>query len=399
MRGEAARLGEALEHQRGVGDGHAGEVLLAAPRSPRRSRGPRRRRRRRRRGERLDRVGGAAERGRAGAHAVGERRPRPRRRPRRARPSRARRRTAGSRPRRPARARTRRPRAASPAITAALSIPTSRPKLRGGASSHERAVARDRLAPAARAPRSSSPSSSARRPSPSARIAASISSTCGPGSISGILPHVSYSVLHIDDAERIRADGFWWRPLRKALGTTAFGINGYTADAGGEVIETHDETSPGAAGHEELYVVVSGAAAFTVDGDEVAAPAGHDAARPARHAARRDRHRARHDRARDRRRARRGRPADGVRVLVRGRAATTARATTRAPIEIASAGPRRLARAPVAALPARLLRGAARRPRGRDRAPADRVRRRTRTRAAGRRATTTSRPCATTRAR
>ena len=81
-------------------------------------------------------------------------------------------------------------------------------------------------------------------------------------------------MLHIDDAERIQGHGFWWRPLRKQLGTTGFGINGYTADAGGEVIETHDETSAGAAGHEELYAVLTGAATFTVDGDDVPAPAG-----------------------------------------------------------------------------------------------------------------------------
>ncbi len=81
-------------------------------------------------------------------------------------------------------------------------------------------------------------------------------------------------MLHIDDAERIPTQGFSWRPLRKALGTTGFGVNGYTADAGAEVIETHDETSKGAAGHEELYVVLTGAATFTVDGDEIAAPTG-----------------------------------------------------------------------------------------------------------------------------
>ena len=81
-------------------------------------------------------------------------------------------------------------------------------------------------------------------------------------------------MLQIDDAERIPGHGFDWRPLRKTLGTTAFGINGYTADAGGEVIEDHDETSQGSAGHEELYVVIAGAATFTVDGDEVAAPQG-----------------------------------------------------------------------------------------------------------------------------
>ena len=85
---------------------------------------------------------------------------------------------------------------------------------------------------------------------------------------------MTYSVLHIDEAERIPGHGFSWRPLRKVLGTTAFGINGYTAGPGDEVIEDHDETSAGSAGHEELYVVVSGAATFTVDGDEIQAPAG-----------------------------------------------------------------------------------------------------------------------------
>ena len=85
---------------------------------------------------------------------------------------------------------------------------------------------------------------------------------------------MTYSVLHIDDAERIPGHGFLWRPLRKQLGTSGFGVNGYTADAGGEVIEDHDERSAGAAGHEELYVVIQGAATFTVDDDEVPAPQG-----------------------------------------------------------------------------------------------------------------------------
>ena len=81
-------------------------------------------------------------------------------------------------------------------------------------------------------------------------------------------------MLHIDDAERIAGHGFAWRPLRKALGTTAFGVNAYTSDAGDEVIEDHDELSAGAAGHEELYLVIQGAATFTVGGEEVAAPQG-----------------------------------------------------------------------------------------------------------------------------
>jgi len=98
---------------------------------------------------------------------------------------------------------------------------------------------------------------------------------------------VSYSVVRIDEAERIEGHGFWWRPLRKALGTTAFGVNAYTADAGGEVIESHDETSAGSAGHEELYVVASGAATFTSTARRSRRPPARCcSSRPARAAAR-----------------------------------------------------------------------------------------------------------------
>jgi tetratricopeptide (TPR) repeat protein len=65
-----------------------------------------------------------------------------------------------------------------------------------------------------------------------------------------------------------------WRPLRRTLGIEAFGINAYTANAGDLVVEEHDETGAGAGHHEELYVVVSGRATFTVDGEEIDAPAG-----------------------------------------------------------------------------------------------------------------------------
>jgi tetratricopeptide (TPR) repeat protein len=65
-----------------------------------------------------------------------------------------------------------------------------------------------------------------------------------------------------------------WRPVRRTLGIQAFGINAYTADAGELVVEAHDETGHGAGHHEELYVVVSGHATFTVDGEEVDAPTG-----------------------------------------------------------------------------------------------------------------------------
>lgn len=70
-------------------------------------------------------------------------------------------------------------------------------------------------------------------------------------------------------------DTITWHPVRRELGISAFGINAYTAArAGDDLIEEHDETGAGAGRHEELYVVIAGAATFTVDGAEVDAPAG-----------------------------------------------------------------------------------------------------------------------------
>jgi tetratricopeptide (TPR) repeat protein len=65
-----------------------------------------------------------------------------------------------------------------------------------------------------------------------------------------------------------------WRPVRRTLGIEAFDINAYTANAGELVVEEHDETGAGAGHHEELYVVVTGGATFTVDGESVDAPVG-----------------------------------------------------------------------------------------------------------------------------
>lgn len=79
--------------------------------------------------------------------------------------------------------------------------------------------------------------------------------------------------LRLDELDGIPVFGsLVWKPVRRTLGITAFGINAYTAAAAGDdVVERHDETS---LGHEEVYVVVSGHAVFTVDGEEVDAPAG-----------------------------------------------------------------------------------------------------------------------------
>ena len=83
-------------------------------------------------------------------------------------------------------------------------------------------------------------------------------------------------VARIQEIEPIPVVGgeLQWRPVRRTLGIEAFGINAYTAGAGELVVEEHDETRAGAGHHEELYVVVTGHATFTVDGEEIDAPVG-----------------------------------------------------------------------------------------------------------------------------
>jgi len=64
-----------------------------------------------------------------------------------------------------------------------------------------------------------------------------------------------------------------WHTIRRTLGVSAFGVNAWTAtEDGGQIIGEHEEASGEA--HEELYIVVTGHATFTLDGEEVAAPAG-----------------------------------------------------------------------------------------------------------------------------
>ncbi len=78
---------------------------------------------------------------------------------------------------------------------------------------------------------------------------------------------------HLSELESVPGPGtLRWTPVRRRFGITAFGVNAYTAaDVGQDVVEEHTEES---LGHEELYVVVAGRATFTLDGEEVDAPAG-----------------------------------------------------------------------------------------------------------------------------
>lgn len=66
-----------------------------------------------------------------------------------------------------------------------------------------------------------------------------------------------------------------WHMIRSTLGIQAFGINAWTAtEHDQEIIGEHDELGHGAGGHEEVYLVLTGAARFALDDERVHAPAG-----------------------------------------------------------------------------------------------------------------------------
>jgi len=82
-----------------------------------------------------------------------------------------------------------------------------------------------------------------------------------------------WEIARIDelDAYPVDEEGLTWRPIRRHFDIKAFGVNAYTAEqAGQRVVEEHREQN----GHEELYVVLSGRATFTLEGKEHDAPAG-----------------------------------------------------------------------------------------------------------------------------
>jgi tetratricopeptide (TPR) repeat protein len=62
--------------------------------------------------------------------------------------------------------------------------------------------------------------------------------------------------------------------VRTHFGISAFGINAFAAGDGEDLVSEHDELGERAGKHEELYFVATGNATFTVNGDEIDAPAG-----------------------------------------------------------------------------------------------------------------------------
>jgi tetratricopeptide (TPR) repeat protein len=80
--------------------------------------------------------------------------------------------------------------------------------------------------------------------------------------------------VHLDSIDPIAVvDGkLLWRPVRRTLDVGAFGINAYVApNPGDDVVEEHTEN---ALGHEEVYVVLTGRATFTLGDETLDAPAG-----------------------------------------------------------------------------------------------------------------------------
>jgi len=73
----------------------------------------------------------------------------------------------------------------------------------------------------------------------------------------------------IDIVEVKRPSG--WSPIRRELDVRSFGINAWSGDEGARLVGEHDEKT---SGQEELYLVLSGSALFTVDGEELEAEPG-----------------------------------------------------------------------------------------------------------------------------
>jgi tetratricopeptide (TPR) repeat protein len=82
----------------------------------------------------------------------------------------------------------------------------------------------------------------------------------------------SFTSARLDEIPLLDDGRVPMRIVRHHLGIRAFGINAFVAnEAGKPAINEHDEAD---SGHEELYLVLSGHALFTVDGEEIDAPEG-----------------------------------------------------------------------------------------------------------------------------
>lgn len=78
-------------------------------------------------------------------------------------------------------------------------------------------------------------------------------------------------VLHLPDVPTAAIDAGRWQALNGPLGVTTFGVNAVVIDPGEEIDIEHDEAE---SGHQEVYVVVSGRAAFRLGERDIEAGPG-----------------------------------------------------------------------------------------------------------------------------
>ncbi|HET9852758.1 MAG TPA: hypothetical protein VFP56_09660 [Candidatus Limnocylindrales bacterium] len=82
-----------------------------------------------------------------------------------------------------------------------------------------------------------------------------------------------YATALLDDIEEVSDAGAFYRPIRHALGISAFGVTAWSGHSAGDVVvNEHDPGDPTA--DQELFLVLRGHAAFDIDGDRVDAPIG-----------------------------------------------------------------------------------------------------------------------------
>jgi uncharacterized cupin superfamily protein len=79
------------------------------------------------------------------------------------------------------------------------------------------------------------------------------------------------TVLRLSDVPETPTSAGRWQALNAPLGVTTFGVNAVVMEPGEEADIEHDEA---ASGHQEVYVVISGRAAFTLGGHETEAGPG-----------------------------------------------------------------------------------------------------------------------------
>jgi hypothetical protein len=78
-------------------------------------------------------------------------------------------------------------------------------------------------------------------------------------------------LLHLSEVPEIPNSAGRWQPLNEPLGIRAFGVNAVVMDPDEQADIEHDEAD---CGHQEVYVVVAGRAAFRLGDEEVEAGPG-----------------------------------------------------------------------------------------------------------------------------